>query len=242
MSSSLLSRLLEAYQSPLPADWVGSYRYLPTGVGILLVLVGAAMLLFGGGRAFRLVAGPMAAIAGFLWMPLVFDRFGAPFEPRMVGMVSGALLAAIGFALPPGGVFFAFGLIAGLAGGQLAGSDDWLLGFFPSFLLVGSVAAILHRFIGAVASALMGAWLICIGLLAALHQLGGLSQAVAARPWGVLVAALLFALAGSIYQLAVLPNLPERERLRQEKFKAKQRATEKKALEKRWANYSKREE
>lgn len=242
MQSSLLTRILEAYQSPHPTDWVGAYRYLPTWAGILLVLIGAAMLLFGGGRAFRVVAGPIGAVAGFLWVPLVFARFDAPFEPRVVGMVAGALLAAIGFALPAGGVFFAFGLIAGLLGGQLAGSEDWLLGFFPSFFLVGAAAAILHRFIGAVASSLLGAWLICIGLLAALHTVGGLSRAVAAVPWGVLLAALLFAVAGSIYQLAVRPSGDERDKLRMEKFKAKQRAAEKKALEERWSNYSAKRE
>ena len=86
---------------------------------------------------------------------------------------------------------------------------------------------------GLVAS-LVGAWLLTIGALAALHQFGGLVTAVASQPWGVLIAAVLFALAGSVYQIAVQPSPEVQERLRSEKERLKLRKAEQKALEKRW--------
>jgi hypothetical protein len=238
----MFSELLEAYQSPNPAEWVGAYRLFPTWIGILLVLVGAVLLLFGGGKAFRIVGGVLAAVAGYLWVPVAVEKFGITSPPQMLGVVAAAVLAALGFALPPGGVFFTFGLVAGLLGGQLVGPNDWIIGFLPALLIVGSIAAVLHRFIGAVAAALAGAWLLCIGLLTALHQVGGFAETVAGQPWGVIVAALLFAIAGSIYQLAVRPTPEEEEKLRQERYRAQQRLKEKKAMEARWMKYSSRDE
>jgi len=240
--NSYLSPLLQAYQSPNPADWVGSYRFLPTWAGIALAAVGLLLLLFGGGRAFRFVAGPLSALAGFLWMPIVAQRFELPANPQVVGTVSAAGLAAIGFAYPPAGLFLLFGVLAGLLASQFVAPGDWLLGFLPAFLIVGAVAAGLHRFIGAIASAMAGAWLLCIGMLTALHQVGGFVQAFAAQPWGVLVAAAMFAVAGSIYQIAVRPSPEEAEKLKQERARARRRAHEKKALEKRWTGYSARRE
>jgi hypothetical protein len=234
----MFSELLEAYQSPNPADWIGAYRLFPTWIGILFVLVGAVLLLFGGGKAFRIVGGLLAAVAGYLWVPVAVEKFGISAPPQILAMVSAAVLAALGFALPPGGLFFTFGLLGGLLGGQLVGQNDWIIGFLPAFLIVGAVAAVLHRFIGAVAAALAGAWLFCIGMLTALHQAGGFVEAVANQPWGVIVAALLFAIAGSIYQLAVRPSPEEAEKLRQERFRAQQRLKEKKALEERWMKYN----
>ncbi len=96
------------------------------------------------------------------------------------------------------------------------------------------MGAVLHRVVGAVVASLVGAWLLIIGALAALHQFGGLVAAVANQPWGVLIAAALFALAGSVYQIAVRPSPEEQERLRAEKERLKLRKAEQKALEKRW--------
>jgi hypothetical protein len=233
-----LDQTVSAYRSFDPAGWVSLYRHLPMWGGIIAVAVGVVLLLFGGGKAFRLVAGPIGAVAGSLWAPVIVGKLGITGAEGRVGVIAAVLLAGIGFAFPPGVVFFAFGLPAGLFAGEMAGSADWLLGFVPAFLLVGALAAAVHRHIGAVAASLAGAWLLVIGMLAALHQVGGLVEAVASQPWGVIVAAALFAVAGSVYQLAVRANPEEAEALRLERLRAKKKLEEKKALEKRWANYS----
>ena len=102
---------------------------------------------------------------------------------------------------------------------------------------VGAVAAVFTRYIGGVLSSIVGAWLLVIGALAALHSAGELVNAVASQPWGVILAAALFAVAGSIFQLFVRPSPEEAEKLRIEKAKAKRRAAEKRELEKRWSTY-----
>lgn len=231
------ARALDAYRSFDPAGWVAVYRVLPTWIGLLAVLLGAVLLLFGGGKAFRLVAGPAGALVGFLWAPLVAQRFGLPVSSRMVAAVGAAGLGLGGFALPPVAVFFGFGLPAGFLAGNLAGPSDWILGFLPGFLAVGAVSAVFTRFIGSVLSSIVGAWLLVIGALAGLHSAGGLVSAVASQPWGVILAAGLFAVAGSLYQLFVRPSPEESEKLRIERAKEKRRLEEKRALEKRWSTY-----
>jgi hypothetical protein len=233
-----LSDALEAYRTFNPTAWVGVYRVLPTYVGIVLVLLGLAMLLFGGGKAFRLLAGPAAAAAGFLWGSLVLTKLGINVPERMATFGLAGLLAVVGFVFPPGALFFAVGIPMGMLVGQIAGPQDWFLGFLPSFLLCGTAAAVMKRHVGAVVSSAAGAWMLVIGLLAALHQVGGLVASVAQQPWGVVLAALFFSVAGSIYQIAVRPSPEEAEKLKQEKLRIRQRAEEKKALEQRWSNYS----
>ena len=64
-------------------------------------------------------------------------------------------------------------------------------------------------------------------------------ESVSQQPWGVLIAALLFAIAGCVYQLLVQLSPEAREALRQEKKKAKKKVADAKAIESRWTNYSK---
>ncbi|MHB8872087.1 MAG: hypothetical protein ACYC8T_00225 [Myxococcaceae bacterium] len=227
-----------AYRTFDPAGWVGIYRHVPMGAGIVAVAVGFILLLFGGGRAFRLVAGPLGAVVGLMWAAVVANKFGVTGLDAKVSAGAAIALGVLGFALPPGAIFFAFGIPAGLAAGEMAGPTDFILGFVPGWLLVGTLAAAFHRHIGAVAASLVGAWLLLIGMLSALHQVGGVVNAVTAQPWGVLIAAALFAVAGSVYQIAVRPSPEEGEKLKAERTRAKRKVAEKKALEQRWANYS----
>jgi hypothetical protein len=60
---------LKAYQTYNPQGWVGLYRVLPMWAGILFCVLGLSLLLFGGGRAFRLVAGPVGALIGLRGRP-----------------------------------------------------------------------------------------------------------------------------------------------------------------------------
>jgi len=229
---------LGAYRSFDPAGWVGIYRHVPMGAGIVAVAVGVLFLLFGGGKAFRVVAGPLGAVVGFVWAPMVANKFGVTgIDPKLAaGAAIG--LGVAGFVFPPVVIFFAFGIPAGLAAGEIAGPSDFLLGFVPACLLVGTLAAAFHRHIGAVAASIVGAWIFLIGMLSSLHQVGGVANAVAAQPWGVIIAAALFAVAGSVYQITVRPAPEEAEKLKMEKARLKRKVAEKKALEKRWANYS----
>ena len=231
------SHVLAAYRTFNPAGWVSVYRLMPTWLGILSVVLGLVLLLFGGGKAFRFVAAPAGALIGFLWTPVVAEKFGVPLPPNQISLIGAAVLSVSSFVLPPVVVYFGFGLPAGFFAGNLVGPGDWLLGFLPAFLAVGAVAAVFTRYIGGVLSSIVGAWLLVIGALAALHSAGELVNAVASQPWGVILAAALFAVAGSIFQLFVRPSPEEAEKLRIEKAKAKRRAAEKRELEKRWSTY-----
>ena len=96
-----------------------------------------------------------------------------------------------------------------------------------------------HRYIGAVVSSVLGAWILMLGLLAALHPFTRLVESVSQQPWGVLIAALLFAIAGCVYQLVVQLSPEANRALKLEKSKAKKKLAEAKALENRWTSYSK---
>ena len=234
---SELADALQAYRSLDPEAWLRLYRVFPIGVGIVLVALGVVMLLFGGGRFFRFVAGPMGAWAGYVCVPVVLAEFGIRHDAAVVTLAA-ALLGVGGVLFPPLAVFFAFGLPAGLMLGNAVGRSDWPLGFLPGFIATGTLAAAMHRFIGAIASSVVGAWLLVIGLLSALHQVGGLVNAMISQPWGVVVAALLFAISGSVYQLAVRPSPEEKEKLDAERARAERQRREKQELEKRWSNYT----
>lgn len=229
---------LEAYRSFNPAGWVSAYRILPMWAGVLFVVIGVVLLLFGGGKFFRLVAGPIGAVIGYLWAPMIVGRFGISVSAEAIAYAAAAFLGVMGFIFPPGLCFFAIGVPCGLIGGQIAGANDWVLGFGPTALITGAIAAAANRVIAAVVSSLLGAWLVVLGMLAALHQVGTLVAMVAQQPWGVIIAAILFAIAGTVYQLAVRPSEEEAEKIKAEKALAKKKQEERKALEKRWGKYS----
>lgn len=229
------SQVLDAYRTFDPVGWISVYRSMPVWVGMLTVVVGAALLLVGGGSAFRFFAAPAGAVVGFLWIPVVAQHLGFPLSGNLVGAVAGAIIGACSFVVPPTAVFFALGLPAGFVVGNMAGPTDWLVGFLPGFLGVGTAAAVFARHLGAVFSSVLGAWLLVIGALSALHSVGGVVAAVAREPWGVLLAAALFAIAGSVFQLFVRPSPEEAERLKLERARIKRRLEEKRALEERWA-------
>jgi hypothetical protein len=226
---------LKAYQTYNPQGWVGLYRVLPMWAGILFCVLGLSLLLFGGGRAFRLVAGPVGALIGLAWTSVLAGKLGlGGVDPRLPSLVA-AVLTVVGFLFPPAIVFLGVGIPLGLIAGQAAGQNEFLLGFIPAVLIGGIAAAILHRVVGSIVASVVGAWVLVIGALAALHQFGGLVTAVANQPWGVIIAAALFALAGSVYQIAVRPSPEELDRIRAEKERLRLRKAEEKALERRWS-------
>jgi hypothetical protein len=231
-------RAIEAYQRFDPAGWVSLFRFFPMWAGGLLALLGALRMLFGGGKLFRLVAGPLGAAVGFLWTPLLATKLGFGPQGPQIRIVATIGIGGLGLLLPPGATFFAFGIPLGLVAGDMAG-NDWVIGFIPAFLIGGTLAVAAHRYIGAVASSLVGGWLVVIGLLAALHPFTRLVESVAQQPWGVLIAALLFAIAGAVYQLFVQLSPEARAAYKAEKAAAKKKLADAKKLEARWTNYSK---
>ncbi|KFA93417.1 hypothetical protein [Archangium violaceum] len=225
---------LKAYQTFNPAGWVAIYRLMPMWAGIVSCVVGLAMLLFGGGRVFRLVAGPLGALIGLAWTGVLLTKFGMSMDPRMPAAVA-AVLTVLGFLFPPAIIYLGVGVPIGLLGGQIAGPSDFLVGFAPGLILGGLVAAVLHRHVAAIIASLLGGWLLVLGAMAALHQFGGLVSAMASQPWGLIIAAGLFAIAGSVYQIAVRPSPEEEERQLAERQRLKMRQAELKATEKRWS-------
>jgi len=196
---------LKAYQTFNPAGWVAIYRLMPMWAGIVSCVVGLGLLLFGGGdRVFRVVAGPLGALIGLGWTGVLLAKFSVVADPRLPAAAA-AVLAVLGFLFPPAIIYLGVGIPVGLLGGEIAGPKDYLVGFAPGLILGGLVAAVLHRHVSAIIASVLGGWLLVIGAMAALHQFGGLVSAMASQPWGIIIAAGLFAIAGSVYQIAVRP-------------------------------------
>ncbi|MCP3062004.1 hypothetical protein LXT21_24780 [Myxococcus sp. K38C18041901] len=230
-----LFQALRAYQEFNPSGWVAIYRLLPMWAGIICCVVGVTLLLVGGGpRVFRVLAGPIGALLGLVWTGAVAVKLGLPdLDPRAPTIAAGGLLV-LGFLFPPAITFVGLGVPLGLVAGQIAGPQDFLLGFAPGFIIGGLVGALLHRVVSGIVASAAGGWVLVIGALAALHQFGSLVEAVASRPWGVIIAAGMFAIAGSVYQLAMRPSPEEADKQRAEKERVKLRQAEQRALEKRW--------
>jgi hypothetical protein len=229
-----LLQALRAYQTFDPSGWVAIFRLLPMWAGIVCCVVGVTLLLAGGGRLFRVLAGPLGAVLGLWCTRIVTTRLGVPEGFAPLPTLVAAVLFALGFLFPPAITFVGIGVPLGLVAGEIAGPQDFLLGFAPGFIIGGLVGALLHRVVSALVASAVGAWVLVIGALAALHQFGGLVAAVASRPWGVIVAAALFAVAGAVYQLAVRPSSADAGKQRAERERLKQYQAEKRAVEKRW--------
>lgn len=234
-----LERAFEPYRHLDPLGWVGVFRFMPVYGGLAAILLGVAMMLFGGRQLFRLVAGPLGALIATVWAVPLASRLGFGGSLKQISMVATIGLFGAGLLWPPFVVFFAFGVPAGLLGGQLAGPNDWILGFGPGFLVGGAAGIAMHRFVGALLSAAAGAWLTVLGLMAALNPFTSGVAWLANNPVAVLSLAGCFAIAGTVYQLYVRPSDEEAKALRLERSLAKQRAKEQKAAEERWAKYNK---
>jgi hypothetical protein len=237
--ASSIAQSLEAYQRFDPAGWVDAYRLLPWYGGLAAMTLGVLMMTFGNGRLFRLAVAPLGALVALLWAPLLAIRFGYGAKAKDITTFAAAGLAVLGLLFPPGALFFICGAPGGLIGGELAGKADWVLGFLPGFLVAGALGAAAHRHLGAVVSSVGGAWLFVLGLLALMAPAGSLAQSLAGQPWGCVSAAGLFALAGVVFQLFVRLSPEERARLKDQKRLAQKKKAEQKAMNERWANYSK---
>lgn len=235
-----LERAFEHYRHVDPIGWISVYRLLPASAGVGLAVLGAFLILFGGRRLFRLVAGPLGALLAAVWAGTLATRLGFGPVQRQATVVSTFALLGAGFLFPPIVVFLAFGLPVGLLAGQLAGSADWLLGFAPGLMVGGAFGVVLRRQVAALLSSALGAWAIVLGVMAALSPFVSSVGALSRAPGAVLSIAGLFAVAGVVYQLFVRPSPDELEKRKRERATAKRREKETAALEKRWSKQSKK--
>ncbi|MCA3012567.1 MAG: hypothetical protein INH41_09230 [Myxococcaceae bacterium] len=234
-----LLRALEPYKHLDPGGWLALFRLLPVWAGVLLALVGVGLLARGGGALFRVVAGPLGVMIGQIWVGPLATRLGFQTQAGSIALAASALLAVLGLAVPASTVFFGFGIPIGLMAATLAG-PDWLLGFVPAFIVGGAVGVVLERPVSVLLAATSGAWLLVLGLMAALSgSAGGLVERLAAHWPAAISVAAVFAVAGFGYQIFVMPPPEKAAQRARERAQAKQAEAEKKALEKRWASYSK---
>jgi hypothetical protein len=233
-----LQSAFEPYRHLDPLGWVGVFRFIPVYGGIAAVVFGVLMMLFGGRQLFRLVAGPLGALIATVWAVPLAQRMGFGANLKQINVVAPIVMTIAGLAWPPAVVFFAFGIPAGLLGGQIAGNNDWLLGFGPGFIVGGAIGVVLHRLVGAILSAAAGAWLTVLGLLAVLNPFVPAAGWLANNPIAVLSVAGCFAIAGGVYQIFVRPSEEQAAERKIERGLAKRKAKEQKALEERWSKHN----
>jgi hypothetical protein len=235
-----LQRVLEPYRHFDPAGWVGLFRFLPVWAGVVLAVLGVAMLLRGGGALFRAVAGPLGLVIGQIWIGPLAARLGFGTQQQQIALGASAVLCLLGFALPASTVFFGFGIPIGLMAANLAGPADWLLGFVPAFIIGGALGVVLERPVSVLLASLSGGWLVLVGLMAAVAPFAASLVERLAGLWPAAVSiASLFAVAGFGYQMFVLPPPEKAAQVKREKVMAKKADAERKQLEKRWASYTK---
>ncbi len=235
-----LQRAFEPYRHLDPLGWVGVFRFLPPWAGGVSIVVGLLMLLFGGGRLFRVVAAPLGAAIGLIWVSAVASRLGVTAKGDTVALVAAAALALLGLLFPPAVVFFSFGMPIGLTAAQLVGPTDWLLAFVPAFIIGGALGIVLHRVVSSVLSAAVGAWVLLMGCLAVVNPWSSAAGTLAQSPIVVLVVAGCFAVAGAVYQLVIRGSPEENEKQKRERLLERQKQKEDRVLAKRWSSYSKK--
>ncbi|MGZ3459571.1 MAG: hypothetical protein ACXU86_13845, partial [Archangium sp.] len=83
---------LKAYQTFNPAGWVALYRVLPMWAGLASCVAGLVLLLVGGGRLFRVLAGPLGALIGLGWTSVLLAKFGETgTDPRLPTAIAAGL-------------------------------------------------------------------------------------------------------------------------------------------------------
>lgn len=235
-----LERAFEPYRHLDPIGWLGVFRFLSVPVGLAVALAGGTLLLYGGRRLFRLVAGPLGALLALLWAGALASRLGFGSVQRQVTLVATFALLGTGLLVPSVVIFVAFGVPAGLLAGHVAGPADWLLGFAPGFLAGGAVGAVLHRLVAAVLSSAIGAWAFVVGAMATLAPFLASVERLARAPAIALGVAGCLATAGTIYQLAIRPSPEEAERRRRAKPTRKPKDKDAAEPERRWSGRGKK--
>lgn len=205
MTAVSLGRLADAlgvFRTLDPAGWLGAAAGLPWPLSVVALLLGAFLVVAGGGKAFRIIAAPLGALLGLLWGEALAGPLGLQGSETAVALGSAALLFALGALAPSVVVAIAFGAPVGLAFGGLVGKTGFLLGFVPAALLAGAVAAVLHRPLRVLVAAAAGAALLLLGLVGLLSRVPGMAEFQRAHALWLLAGAGVVGFAGAVLQLA----------------------------------------
>jgi hypothetical protein len=222
-----------------PARFVALAHELPLPVGVALVIAGLVACLFGGRRyLFRLVLAPMAIAAALALAPKAAPL--VHLAPKLASYLAAGLAGGAAVLFPPLVLFVAFGALGALVGAELAGQQDYWIGFIPGFVLGGALSIVLHRVVAVVVSSLIGAAMFVLGLLT-LISFTPLSSLVFGAPVLSLGLAGCVAVAAMGFQFKFGgPSDEDREKARAEKFKAKELKADAKARDKRFKAYGRR--
>lgn len=236
---SSLSEALEPYRHLDPPGWVGLYEQLSVPAAVSAVSIGALLLFLGGGRLFRVLAGPLGALAAVLWAAVLTQRFGFSAYEREATIGAAVVLAGLGLMFPPVAIAFAVGVPSGLAVAGLVPPRDWLLGFAPGFIVGAALGALFQGALRAIVASVVGAWVLMLGLLRLAAAVVSV-DAVAKEPVGCLAAAAVLAVGGMTYQLYIRLSPEVRAERKRARAVKKKMDSEQKAAEKRWADYRER--
>ncbi len=202
MNSGLLTDALSVFRTADPAAWLSIAARLPWVLGLLVTLLGALLLVAGGGKVFRVIAAPVGGLLGLLWGEALAGPLGLAGSETALAIGASLVLFVVGALAPSVVVAIAFGAPVGLAFGGLVGNTGFLLGFVPAALLAGAVAAVLHRPLRVLVAATLGGALLLLGSLRLLQGVPAVTALARTHAVWLLVAAGALAFAGAVVQLA----------------------------------------
>ena len=235
MAASDLSQGLTAYRSFDPAGWVGFYRLLPVYAGLAFIILGGVLLAWGASRASRLLTVPLGAALGYWAVPPVWYLLQLPPLTGPTAWAPVMLLALIGLATPAGLCFFALGMPVGLMAAESVAQPEALITLGAAGLVAGLAGLFLSRQVLALISSAVGAWLLVLGLLSALHAVAPfLGEVTQKMPLAVIGVAVLLAMIGAAYQLS-RRSRPETPQEKAERLQAEKHQREKDAIERKWS-------
>jgi hypothetical protein len=223
-----------AYRQLAPSAWIDVYRLMPPALGVSFAAIGALLLFFGGDRAFRVLSPFLGVAIGALWANAFLERVGLSFNHA--GIVASIVLATAGLLAPATVVFVGLALPSALLGGALVGQSDWILGAVPAFVFGGVFGLIFFRQLCVTLAALVGSWLLMLGLFSALAPVTSLVSALSSNAPVVLSLAGCLAACGVVFQLFIRKSPELRAQLQVERANKKTREKEERALERRWAD------
>jgi len=202
VNAGLLADALSVFRTADPAAWLSLSSRLPWPLAVGALLLGAFLLVAGGGKAFRVIAAPVGALLGLLWGGALAGPFGLAGSETALAVGAAAVLFGVGVFAPSVVVAMAFGAPVGLAFGGLVGNTGFLLGFVPAALLAGAVAAVLSGALRVLVAASTGAGLLLLGLLRLLQGLPAVAELARTHAGWVLAGAGVLAFASAVLQLA----------------------------------------
>ncbi len=226
---------LELYRHWLPSQWLTPLERFPLWVAIAIALVGILLMLFGGGRLFRLGAAPLALALVFALEGPFSARMGLRLPPWSLVVVF-AGLALLG-TLAPKTFPPILGLLAGaMIGVEVVAPDTQMWGAAFGALCGAAVGFWAQRVVLVTLSCAAGGVFLSAGLVRIAVELSPASKGLYHSPLVAGIAAGFFFVAGLIFQLLALPSEQDRIRARAAKEEARRQALHDAENADRWAS------